>query len=119
MVPRVVHRLRDIKRSIAEIRALLADQTFASVQSNAVTLAAFERFLEILSEASRHVPDAWKAEHPGIPWRNSADRGNRIRHEYFRVDASGLWSIYQHDLDPLERAIDAMIAAHDPENPPS
>jgi len=39
-----------------------------------------ERCLEIISEASRHIPDDAKARHPEIPWRRVADIGNRIRH---------------------------------------
>ena len=29
-----------------------------------------------------------------------------------QVDISVLWSVYSSDLDPLEAAIDAMLAAH-------
>ena len=78
-----------------------------------VTRAAFERFLEVLSEASRHVPDSWKSGiGADIPWRRVSDLGNHIRHAYHRLDAQVLWSIYEEDLDGLEQVIDAMLAAH-------
>ena len=78
--------------------------------ADAVTRAAFERFLEILSEASRSVPDEWKAEFgPKIPWRSIADLGNALRHAYHRTDTRLLWSVYEDDLGPLEAAIDAML----------
>lgn len=60
-----------------------------------VTLRAFEpdcrkrwlvkRDAEIISEASRHLPDAMKARHPGIPWPKVAGIGNVLRHDYERV----------------------------------
>lgn len=81
-----------------------------------MTRAAFERFLEILSEASRHVPDEWKREHGAVPWRQVADLGNHLRHAYHRTDAEALWSIYEDDLDPLEKVVDVMLTAHDPES---
>lgn len=109
---RAIQRLRDIQRSIAEIRSLLAGKSFEQVSVETVTLAAFERFLEILSEASRHIPETWKAEHAAVPWREVADLGNLIRHEYFRVQSQALWEIYQSDLAPLDRAVDAMLEAH-------
>lgn len=43
-----------------------------------------------------------------------ADLGNHLRHAYHRTDIGALWSIYEDDLDPLEAAVDAMLAAHDP-----
>ena len=110
---RAVWRLRDMKQSIAEIRSLLNAKSFDQMYAEAVTRAAFERFLEILSEASRHVPDDWKSRHgPEIPWRRVADLGNHIRHAYHRIDAEALWSIYEHDLPGLEKAVDLMLATH-------
>lgn len=116
---RATFRLRDIKDSIVNIRQLLKDKTFDEMYEDVVTRAAFERFLEIISEASRHVPEEWKAKHgPEIPWRQVGDLGNVLRHAYHRVDVQGLWSVYVDDLDPLERAIDAMLAGLGPTPPP-
>ena len=115
MADRAIWRLRDIKKSIVEITSLLRGKSFEEMYGDAVTRAAFERFLEILSEASRYVPDDWKARHGSeIPWRRVADLGNLIRHAYHRIDAKALWSIYEDDLAPLERAVDAMLTAHGP-----
>jgi uncharacterized protein with HEPN domain len=87
MVERAVFRLRDIKQSIRQIRLLLAGKTFDDMFTDAVTRAAFERFLEILSEASRSVPESWKMAHgPEIPWREIANIGNVLRHIYRKVD---------------------------------
>ena len=76
---------------------------------DAATRAAFERFLEILSEASRHIPDDLKEEFSEIPWRQVADLGNFIRHVYHKVDMEVLWSIYENDLDPLENVVRKLI----------
>lgn len=114
MAGRAVFRLRDIKQSIAQIRRLLRGKTFDEMYADPVIRAAFERFLEIMSEASRHVPEDWKAAHgPAIPWRQVGDLGNVLRHAYHRTDARALWTVYESDLDPLESAVDAMLAAHD------
>ncbi len=93
---------------------MLDGKTLAETQSEPVTRAAFERFLEIISEASRHVPAAWRDEHDVVPWRQIGDLGIHLRHAYHRTDAAALWSIYTDDLDPLEHAVDAMLSTHDP-----
>jgi uncharacterized protein with HEPN domain len=112
MIRRAAYRIRDIKKSIARIKSLLSEKSFEQMQADEDTLAAFERYLEILSEAARHLPEEWKAEQAGIPWRRIGDLGNQMRHEYYRVNAYALWSIYTDDLAPLDAAIDAMLAAH-------
>lgn len=41
------------------------------------------------------------------------DLGNVLRHAYHRTDVRALWSVYEDDLDPLEAAVDDMLAVHD------
>jgi uncharacterized protein with HEPN domain len=110
MTERAVFRLRDMKQSIDDIRALLDGRSFDAMYNDKVRRAAFERFLEILSEASRHVPAEWKnSAAPTVPWKQIADLGNHIRHAYHRLDAEILWNIYEHDLDALEAAVENML----------
>ena len=109
---RAVRALSDIKQGIAEIRLFLAGATVDELRSDRKTRLAFERLLEIVSEASRFIPEEWKAANPDVPWRNVSNLGNHLRHAYQKVDLKLLWSIYADDLDPLEAAIDAMLAAH-------
>lgn len=87
-------RLNDIVDAIDQIEALLSSRDIVDVERDRVVRAAFERFLEIVSEASRHVPDGLKAEAFEVPWRRVADLGNHLRHAYQKVDAETLWNIY-------------------------
>ena len=92
---------------------MLSGKSFEQVATDPVIQAAFERFLEIISEAARHVPEELTdRSSQEIPWRRIRGLGNRLRHEYERVDPQILWSVYENDLDPLESAVDAMFAAH-------
>jgi uncharacterized protein with HEPN domain len=47
---------------------------------------AVERGIEIISEASRHVPDELKLQYRHIYWREIAGIGNLVRHVYGRID---------------------------------
>ena len=108
-----VRRVRHVKESIVSIHELLDGRSFEQARQDRTAWLAFERCLEILSEASRGIPEQWKSEFGAdIPWRRVGDLGNALRHIYDNVDAVALWSIYQDDLAPLEAAIDAMLAAH-------
>jgi uncharacterized protein with HEPN domain len=112
MDDRVIFRLQDIKDNIGNIRSLLDGKSFEQMYSDVVIRAAFERFLEIVSEASRHVPEDLRTTSGlTIPWRQVADIGNILRHTYFRTDAELLWNVYVSELDPLEDVIDKMLAA--------
>ena len=110
MDERLRYRLLDIVDAISQLELLFGELDFSSFVGDRVKRAACERFLEILSEASRHVPDEWKAAHPEIPWRRVADIGNHLRHAYHSVDAEILWQIHASgELDILKAAVEALL----------
>jgi uncharacterized protein with HEPN domain len=94
MEDRTRYRLNDIIDAIDQIESLLHEISYKDLVSDKVVKAAFERFLEILSEASRHIPDDLKAGRADIPWRRISDIGNHLRHAYDRVDSEILWEVY-------------------------
>jgi uncharacterized protein with HEPN domain len=63
------------------------------------------RCLEIISEASRRLPDDLKARHVAIPWKQMAGAGNVYRHDYEDVAARYVWETVQQDLPPLRDVI--------------
>jgi uncharacterized protein with HEPN domain len=68
-----------------------------------------ERSLEIVMEAVCHVPDEALAARPEIPWTNIRTIGNRIRHEYWRVDPQIMWDVARDDLPALREAVAALL----------
>jgi uncharacterized protein with HEPN domain len=73
-----------------------------------------ERGLEIVSEASRHLPDDMKARHPEIPWRKLAGIGNVLRHEYTRVAADARWRPVRDELAVMDLVCRGELAAIPP-----
>jgi uncharacterized protein with HEPN domain len=117
---RGLERAEHVRQAIIDIRDLLHGVTIQDVLIDRLRRAAFERFLEIISEASRHIPQEWREEDgPTIPWRDIANLGNVIRHAYMHVELSILWNIYRKDIDGLDGAIERMIARHTPASPDS
>jgi uncharacterized protein with HEPN domain len=110
MIDRTQYRLSDILDAIHQIDELLQTKTFADLLSDRPLKAAFERFLEILSEAARHIPEDLRNTEPNIEWRKISDIGNHLRHAYHRVDAEILWNLYKQDkLEELKLAVGRIL----------
>jgi uncharacterized protein with HEPN domain len=90
--------LLDMREAIATARDLTRNRDAAALAQDAVARLALERSLEILSEASRHIPDAWKAMFPDLPWRKIADIGNVLRHAYWQVEPQIILRIVEDEL---------------------
>ena len=95
---------------IEQASAYARDMTFEEYSSDRKTQRAVERCIEVISEASRHIPDETKDKHPGIPWRDVAAIGNVFRHEYHNIATRIVWETVRLHLPPLETAARAIEA---------
>jgi uncharacterized protein with HEPN domain len=114
-------RRTDIIEAIELIQTEMIGVSLTALETDKRKRWLLERGVEILSEASRHLPDALKARHPDIPWRKVAGIGNVLRHDYERVAHDVLWRVVQDDLPPLEQVcrLELALAAADRADPPS
>lgn len=87
----------------------------ANLQSGSDDRDVLERCIEVISEASRRLPEEAKRRHPEVNWRGVADIGNVLRHGYDRVSVKLIGEILAHDIDALKRAVEAILADLDPE----
>ena len=103
--------LTDIQHHIALAQNFATDIAYNSFKDDMLRLYAVTRCLEIISEASRRLPEELKARHPAIQWREMAASGNFYRHEYEDVAARRVWDTLTHHLPPLRAAIAQELAA--------
>ena len=103
--------LYEIIAAIDGIQMAVAGKTFADFQKDWLLRHGAQRAIEIISEASRHVPDQLKAMHPKIRWRSIAGIGNVLRHEYHAISDKVIWKVIQDELPPLKAAVTIMKAA--------
>ncbi|HVW77510.1 MAG TPA: HepT-like ribonuclease domain-containing protein [Alloacidobacterium sp.] len=103
-------RLRDIADNISAIQAFTAHLELDTFLADRKTIYAVVRALEIISGASRRLPDEVTARHPEIDWPAIAAVGNLYRHEYEVVDEKLVWNTVQRDLGVLKKVIESELA---------
>jgi uncharacterized protein with HEPN domain len=97
--------LRDTLHHIDLAAAFMAGFDYPGFCADARTVYAVTRCLEIISEASRRLPNELKARHPSIAWKEIAGAGNVYRHDYEDVAAHYVWDTVQRDLPQLRSVI--------------
>jgi uncharacterized protein with HEPN domain len=98
----VTLRLGDMLEAIVRVREVLGDLSIEAFEADWQCQWLVQRGIEIISEASRHLPQSLKARYPGIPWRQVAGIGNVLRHGYEHVAAPIIWKLVRQDLLKLE-----------------
>ncbi len=102
--------LDDIHHHIVLAERFADGMSYEALRDDLRTVYAITRCLEIISEASRRLPDELKARHPSIQWRDMAAAGNVYRHEYEDVAVRGVWDTLRHHLPPLRIVVDTELA---------
>lgn len=71
---------------------------------------AVTRCLELISEASRRLPDELKARNPSIACQDMAAAGKVYRRESEDVAAQAVWDTLRLHLPPLQQVIDRELS---------
>jgi uncharacterized protein with HEPN domain len=100
--------LNDILGMIGVIENAVIGKTRTDIDSQDLLRLAIQRAIEIISEASKHIPDELLQQAPHIAWRSIRGMGNILRHEYHRIADDVIWDVIEHDLPPLKAAVLAM-----------
>lgn len=82
------YRLLDILNEIERCRRWMDGVSLQAFLDDDQLQYAVERALQIVSEASRHVPAKLRERSHDVDWRAVIDFGNLSRHGYHEVDQS-------------------------------
>lgn len=72
---------------------------------NATLRRAFVRSLEIIGEATKKLPDDFRARYPRVEWRAMAGMRDRLIHDYFGVDHDLVWEVATQKIPELRIAL--------------
>lgn len=104
-------RLLHIKDSIFKARRFTEGLVYEQFRDDDLIFYAVTRCLEIISEASRRLPEEILARHPDIPWREMAGAGNVYRHDYEDVQQRLVWGVVQERFPALLAVVERELAA--------
>jgi uncharacterized protein with HEPN domain len=105
--------IHDILDTIERVQKRLAGVSFAEFEANWELRFAVQRAIEIISEASRRLPQELKDTRPEMGWRRAAGIGNVLRHDYQTISNKVVWDVVQEDLPALKTAVEAIAKALD------
>ena len=96
--------LAEIIETIDGVMAATDGKSLDDFKADWLLRLATQRALEIISEASRHLPDDLIASEPDIPWKQIRGIGNILRHEYHRIADDIIWAVVAQHLRSLRDA---------------
>jgi len=100
-------RISDILESIDKIERYTAGMDFKTWCADEKTIDAVVRNIEVIGEASVHLPDHVLDQYTDIRWSLMRGIRNAIAHEYFGIDIEIIWKTIKEDLPNLKSRLTA------------
>ncbi|RWM20105.1 MAG: DUF86 domain-containing protein [Mesorhizobium sp.] len=110
-VRRIEPILAEIIAALDGISTATAGKTLDDFRDDWLLRHGVERGIEIISEATRHIPDDLIALAPEIPWKQIRGIGNVLRHEYHKTSDAIVWAVVTDSLSPLRLAVERILEA--------
>ena len=102
--------LEDMQTSCDKVQRYTEGLDCESFLEDERTFDAVLHNLEIIGEASRHIPDDVREKHQQVEWYKIAGFRNIVAHEYFGVDFDILWDVVKHHVPMLREQIALILA---------
>jgi uncharacterized protein with HEPN domain len=100
--------VEDILESIDKIENYISGLEYEEFSKNTMVIDAVLRNLEIIGEASKHIPDDVRENNSKIPWKRMIGLRNIVIHGYFGVDTEIIWRIITLNLQEVKPFIERM-----------
>lgn len=105
----VTDYLEDIVNAIAEVEEFIQGMSYDDFAADRKTINAVIRSLEVLGEATKHIPATVRKKHPDIPWKNMAAMRDVLIHNYMGVDLKTVWKVVKERLPGLKPLVERLL----------
>ena len=98
-------RIDDIIEAINKIERYTDGIDFVIWQNDEKTVDAVIRNIEVIGEASSHLPREVQEQYEDVPWGMMKGIRNILAHEYFGIDLEIVWKTVKEDLPILKKRL--------------
>ncbi len=101
--------LDDICIQSENVEQALQRMTYQEFLDDAVYNSAIVRFLEIIGEAVKHIPEPIRTQYPNVAWKKIAGMRDKLIHDYTEVNLPYVWYVAVELIPVLHMYIQKII----------
>lgn len=105
MTPDYLDYVEDILDAMEKAEIILEGIRYEDYETDFRINFAVIRALEIISEASKRIPEDLRESTPNIPWKGMSGMRDRIIHGYDNIDYQIIWDVIKKDIPKIKPLI--------------
>lgn len=106
---RDILKVKDVLNAIRLIQSFVGQENLPVFMKSELLQSAVIRQFEIIGEAGSKISQTTQSAFPNILWSSIKAFRNLLIHEYFKVDASEVWTTIQNDLPGLKEQMGEIL----------
>ena len=100
--------VEDILSAMDKASSFIKGISFEDFKSDDKTIFALVRAIEIIGEATKHIPDDARQKYSEIPWKEMAGMRDVLIHDYISVDVETVWLTANDKIPQIRPMIEKM-----------
>src|SRR3989338_38166 len=101
--------LQDIFDAMNKAQSFVSSMEYEVFKNDDKTAYAVVRALEVIGEATKHVPENLRQKYPGVPWQDMAGMRDVLIHAYFGVDIETVWLTVTEKISQIKPLIEKVL----------
>ena len=101
--------LKDIIENMERAKDFIKEMNYDEFVKDTKTNFAVLRCLEIIGEATKHIPEQIRQKYPEVPWKDIAGMRDKVIHFYFGVKLDRVWLVIKEDIVQIKPMIKKVL----------
>ena len=101
--------IRDILENMRDAEGFIHGMSFEQFATDKKTLNAVTRSVEVIGEATKHVPESLRSKCPAVPWKEMAGIRDKVIDFCFRVDREAVWLVVKERIPVIKPLIEKIL----------
>ena len=98
----IVIYVRDILQNMQDAEDFVQGLSYDQFKVDKKTFNAVLRAVEVVGEATKHIPADIREKYPAVPWKEMAGMRDKVSHFYFGVDPEVVWNVVKDRIPTLK-----------------
>ena len=104
-----VSYVEDIIEHMNYAEEFINNLTFEEFTNDKKTILSVTKCIEVVGEATKHIPDSIREKYPDIPWNDLAGIRDRLVHGYFKVNLVIVWTTVTQEFPELRPKMEKVL----------